>query len=311
MTSAPPAVIAIDVGGTTIKGALIDAAGVVRATEFAPTPRPGAEGAVLGVASRLAAAAPDAGTQAVALGIVAPGIVDPDGVVRVAVNLGWRDLPLERLARETLGMPAMVTHDVRGAGIGELRCGAGIGVRDLAVVQLGTGIASALVVRGEVLTGAGNAAGEVGHVSVVPGGEHCACGQDGCVEAYASGGAIARRYAARTGRAATAEQVVGLLGKDPDADAVWADGIAALARGVLSIVALLDPALVVVGGGVAAAGDLLLDPLRRSVAETLTWRESPPIVGSPLGSEAGRLGAAVLAFDRAGIPVDAAGWRRA
>jgi glucokinase len=310
MTSVPPAVIAIDVGGTTIKGALIDAAGAVRATEIAPTPRPGAEHAVLGVASRLVAAAPEAGIRAVALGIVAPGVVDPDGVVRVAVNLDWRDLPLERMAQEALGMPAMVTHDVRGAGVGELRCGAGIGVRELAVVQLGTGIASALVVGGEVIRGAASAAGEVGHVAVVPGGELCACGQHGCVEAYTSGGAIGRRYAARTGRPTTAEQVVGLLGSDPDADAVWADAITALARGVLSIVALLDPALVVVGGGVAAAGDVLLEPLRRSVAESLTWRESPPIVGSPLGAEAGRLGAAVLAFDRVGIPVDAASWRR-
>ncbi|GMA95508.1 glucokinase [Pseudolysinimonas kribbensis] len=303
--------IAIDVGGTTIKGALVDAAGVVRATEIAPTPRPGAERTVLEVASRLAAAAPGVGTNPVAVGIVSPGIVDPGGVVRIAVNLDWRDLPLAQLAEDALGLPAVVTHDVRGAGVGELRCGAGIGVRDLAVVQLGTGIASALVVHGELVVGAGSAAGEVGHLPVIPGGERCACGQEGCVEAYASGGAIARRYAARTGRPATAEQIVGLLGGDADADAVWAEAITALGRGVLSIVALLDPALVVLGGGVAAAGDALLEPLRGSITGTLTWRECPPIVVSPLGAEAGRLGAAVLAFERAGIPVDAASWRRA
>jgi glucokinase len=166
------------------------------------------------------------------------------------------------------------------------------------VVAIGTGIAAAYVVDGRVLSGAHGAAGEIGHVVVRPDGPPCGCGSAGCLEALASAAAVARRYSERTARQVSAERVGALaaLG-DPDAVAVWQETVDALADGLLTGIALFDPEIVVLGGGLAEAGDALLAPLRTGLKARLTFHREPVLEKAALGGEAGCLGAALLAID--------------
>jgi glucokinase len=157
-----------------------------------------------------------------------------------------------------------MVHDVTAAGTAEWRCGAGRGVDDLAVVVIGTGIAATLVTGGTVVRGGSGQAGELGHVVVRPGGPPCACGQRGCLEAISSARAIADAYAARSGRSVDgAIDVFTRLGRDPVADEIWQEAGDALADALLMVRALLAPSRIVVGGGLAGAGEALLAPVRR------------------------------------------------
>jgi glucokinase len=293
-------VVAVDVGGTTIKGALVDVDGrelrrLDRATGAGQGPAH-----VVRQIHDVAAGLADPGT--VAIGLSVPGIVDGEaGLARMAANLGSRDLPLGRLLTGRLGLPVVLEQDARAATLAELELGHGRGVADLMTVVIGTGIGSGLVVGGRLLTGATSAAGEFGHLPVHPGGERCACGQRGCVEVYASAGGIARRYAASAGAAGTsAAQIVAALGSDPVARRVWAEAVEALALALTASTLLLDPALIVLAGGLSNAGEALLAPLRRGLQEALAWRSAPSLVISPLGDAAGRAGAAILAWRAAG-----------
>jgi glucokinase len=166
------------------------------------------------------------------------------------------------------------------------------------VVPIGTGIAAAHVVDGRVFAGAHGAAGEIGHIVVRPGGPRCGCGQHGCLEAVASASAVARRYAEAAGRTASAEAVAALAASgDPVASAVWRETVDALADGLLVGIALFDPELVVVGGGLAEAGDALLTPLSDALRERITFHREPRLSRAALGDESGCLGAALLALD--------------
>ena len=201
-----------------------------------------------------------------------------------------------------LGVPVVLEHDVRAAGLAECLLGRARGVADCLVVVIGTGIAGVIVSHGVTLRGATALAGEIGHVPVYPDGEMCACGQRGCLETYASGAAIARRYRARRGGAAalSAQDIAAARDTDPVADAVWRDAITALGIALASATMLLDPELFVLGGGLAAAGGALLDPVREELAGRLAWRPAPAVVLSTCGSRAGQLGAAILAWQAAG-----------
>jgi glucokinase len=234
MTDADSAVLAVDVGGTTVKGALVDLHGrplhEVTADTFPVTATPVAD-VVTAVLAELAGLARRSGRPVVGAGVVTPGIVDEStGRVGFAANLGWRDFDLRGHLEQRLAVPVVVGHDVRAAGAAEALLGAARGSRDLAFVALGTGIAAALVTSGAVVTGAGCAAGEIGHMPVYPDGRRCPCGQVGCLEVYASGAAVARRYAELGGRAGrTAEDVVAALGADAAADQAWDEAVRALA----------------------------------------------------------------------------------
>lgn len=297
-------VLAIDVGGTSLKGALVDATGAVRLIRTVPTGTSSDETLqrVRALAAELKRAAARTGLAVCAAGVVAPGLIDEDaGVVRYASTLGWRDVPLKRLLTEDLGLPVAVGHDVRAAGLAEQRFGDTSGRRDAVVVAIGTGVAAALLVDDRIVTGALSAAGELGHIPVRSDGERCTCGQDGCLEVYMSGAGLARRYRRRRpGAVWTAADIVAHLDDDPVAREVWSDGVDALARGIVTVTLLLDPGVIVLAGGVAQAGAALIEPLRRRTAELLAWREAPELRTSTLGPEAGRIGAAVLAFDIAG-----------
>jgi glucokinase len=299
-------VIALDVGGTGIKCALVDAQGAVRHAERHRTDRErGADAVVetiLEVAAGLAETAKDQGHTPTAVGIVVPGIIDEEhGVAVWSANLGFRDVPMKKLVEQRLGLPAALGHDVRAGGLAEARLGAGRGSRHVFFIAIGTGIAAASIVDGRLFTGAHGAAGEIGHIVVRPGGPECGCGQRGCLEIIASAAAVGRRYAERANRPAFAEEVAARAATgDPIAGAVWQETIDALADGLLVGLALFDPEVVVVGGGLAEASDALLDPLRTGLHKRVTFHREPVLRRAALGDEAGCLGAALLALDSIG-----------
>ncbi len=295
-------VVAIDVGGTAMKCALVDPGGVAVYTQrYATGAARGSDAVVatiLDAAEGLVAKGRAGGYRVRAAGLAVPGIVDEAAGVAVwAANVDFRNVPLRRLLHERLGLPTALGHDVRAGGVAEARLGAGRGYGHVLVVPIGTGIAAAQVVHGKAFAGAHGAAGEIGHVAVRPGGHRCGCGARGCLEAEASAAAIGRAYSARIGRPATALDLVGRLA-DGDAVAaeVWAAAIDALADGLRIGLTLFDPEVIVIGGGLAEAGDALIRPLDEALAGKLTFQYRPAVVRAELGDEAGQLGAGLLAL---------------
>ncbi|GIM93531.1 sugar kinase [Paractinoplanes toevensis] len=250
---------------------------------------------ILEIAAGLAARA----ENPIAVGIAVPGVIDEENGVAVwSSNVGFRDVPLRKLLTDRLGLPAALGHDVRVGGLAEARLGAGRGQRYVLFVAIGTGIAAALVVDGKTYGGAHGAAGELGHIVVRPGGTPCPCGARGCLEAVTSARSIGRRYAEISGNPeATAFDVVGRLDQDPAARQVWQEAVDALADGLLTAQALYDVDVLVLGGGLAEAGEALLEPLRGELEKRLTFHRMPRIVKAELGDTAGCKGAALLALD--------------
>lgn len=300
-------VAAVDVGGTRIKAALVDRSGRELVSTTTPTPPDlGAAGALVeAVSTTIDALLRNGAGQGLtvllgACGVVVPGLVDDArGMALFSANLGWRDLQVVVPLEEALGVPVALGHDVRAGLLAETRWGAARGAANVMFVPLGTGIAGALMVDGRVLHADGYA-GELGHVVVEPGGPVCGCGARGCLEAVSSASAVERAYAHRLGRAeqVSAKEIATLVAQgDPDAVAVWAHAVGALARAVVMAVSLTGVDLVLVGGGLAQSGELLLEPLRQEVAGALTFQRPPTIARAVLGDRAGCLGAACLAWD--------------
>ncbi|MDR1711313.1 MAG: ROK family protein [Propionibacteriaceae bacterium] len=282
-------VVAVDVGGTSVKAALVSELPAREILQF-PTPPAGGQDVVAAVISAIEAV----GGSPEAIGLAVPGIVDETaGEVRQAKNLGWEDLPLAALVGERFGLPVGLGHDVRAAALAEYQLGAGQGADRLVFVGIGTGISAAVLVGGRPLNGS---AGEIGHGGAVSG-DLCACGGRGCLESYASAAAIARRYAALTGQqvAGAAEVAQAVSARDRIAQEVWDDAVAGLARELAGIVRLLGEVRIVIGGGLSLAGPALLDPLRETVQALLTVHPAPEILPAAFGDRAGIHGAAMLA----------------
>lgn len=299
MASDRERVVAIDVGGTTIKGAVFDREGCVWDQRRRPTgadrgPEAVSE-SILQVADELAS--PDA--RPAAYGIAVPGLVrESDGMVLEATNLGLHDAPMHELAARRLCAPVAVLHDVRAAALAEGTLGAARGCSDYLLLTLGTGIGAAVVIGGRPYTGAHGVGGELGHVAVDPRGPLCLCGGTGCLEAIASAGAVERRF----GQGIDAEQVADRAASDePAAVGVWREALDALALAIVNYATLLDPELVVIGGGLASAGPRLFDPLRERVRASTRFGEPAPVVRAALGEEAGRFGAAIAAWRAVGL----------
>lgn len=295
-------VLAIDVGGTDMKAALIDADGRIVEVVRRPTPRdadaPGDAviDAVVAVAAEFRLAHPE--IVPAALGLLVPGHVDDvRGVGVFAENLGWRDYPFRDRAAAALGVPVSFSHDVRGAGEAERRLGAAAPYRDAVFMAIGTGIAGAIFLDGRLVTG-GGLVGEMGH-SRVADGPVCVCGGIGCLEAVASAASIARRYNAATGAAvAGAREVLQRAqAADPDAVEVWESALDALALDISHTVALLSPEAVVIGGGLSQAGDALFVPLAERLDAILTFQRRPVLLRARIGENAGVIGAALRARD--------------
>ncbi|HEY8458557.1 MAG TPA: ROK family protein [Actinopolymorphaceae bacterium] len=307
-----PWMIGVDVGGTQIKAALLDATERTVVTQRRPTPtRPEPVlDAVTEVVEELRARAHD---EHVTLGVAVPGILDePRGIAVYSAHFGWRDFPVCELLQARTGLPVALGHDVRAACVAEWRLGAGRADRDscsaLVLVTLGTGIGAGIVTDGRLLRAAGYA-GQLGHVVVDPSGAECGCGQRGCLTTVASASALVRRYAERTHTELSAEQIVRRAANgDPAATAVMDDAVSSLAVALHTVVTLFGPEIVVLGGGLALAGEHLIGPLRRRTYDRLSFQRRPRIVPAALGDIAGAIGAALLGRRLAPTPADEAGW---
>ncbi|WP_460798082.1 ROK family protein [Microbacterium sp. GXF0217] len=297
-------VLAFDVGGTDVKSALFDADGAALGLRRTPTPHLRADPAAaliheLGVlADELRVRHPLVVPQAA--GIVVPGIVDADAGVGVfASNLGWRAAPLRRLAEDRLGLSVAFDHDVRTASWAEYRLGGARGQANVVVLIVGTGIAGAILVDGVPYTASGYA-GEIGH-SPIADGPLCACGGRGCLEAVASAGAIVRRYAAETSTVpeGARDVIARAAAGDAVAARIWDEALDALTLALAQLTAVLAPDAIVIGGGLSRAGGALFDEVRTRLDARLSFHRRPELVPAQLQGDAGLIGAALRARERA------------
>jgi glucokinase len=288
-------VIALDVGGSAMKGAVIDQDGRVAAFHRWPTPRSEGPAAVVDAVLRAIDEMMGCAEGAVAVGLVVPGLVDDlAGIALYSENIGWRDVPFRKLVAENTGLPVGFGHDVRAGGLAERTLGAARGTDDVLFLPIGTGISGAMYVAGALIEN--KYAGEIGHIDVGSG-EPCACGAHGCLETVASGASIAKLYNRATGASAPgAHEVLKLMAAgDHAAATIWDQATDALARALATYTSLLAPELIVIGGGLSGAGEVLLEPLRRRLGELLVWQRNPRIVAAVLGENAACLGAGLLA----------------
>ncbi|GAB0112929.1 ROK family protein [Acidisoma sp. C75] len=296
-----PVALAVDVGGTSFKAALVDGDGAFLRQGREPTAGDRGEAAYQRLEAFVAEMLGRPEGRPEVIGLISPGMEEASGRVLFAANLGWRDFPLAARLAERFGLPVAGGHDVRTAGLAEFLLGAARGERDAALVMVGTGIAAAFLSSGQLIAGGGRMAGEIGHIPIYPDGEPCACGQFGCLETYASAAAVARRYRARGGASALgAAEIAARLAEDGLAAAVWGEAVAALALGLATVTLMLDPAVIVLSGGLADAGERLLPPLRAGLQGRLAWRQAPPLTVSSLGGRGALLGAAILGWQRLG-----------
>jgi glucokinase len=310
-----PLTVGVDVGGTKVLAAVVDGEGHVLALERRPT-----EGHdVRKVEDTIVELVGELGEQydVAAVGIGAAGFVDVTRtVVMFSPHLDWRREPLRAQVAERVRIPVVVDNDANTMALAECRFGAGRGHRFVLCITLGTGIGGALVLDNRVYRGANGMAGEFGHIQVVPDGHRCECGNRGCWEQYASGNALVRD-ARELVRASSpmAQHLRSLVGGDAaaldgpeitqaarDGDPLSVELIADVGRwlgvGLAGMTAAFDPGCIVVGGGVSAAGELLLGPTRHAFSRSLTGRghrEEPVIAQAELGPHAGVIGAADLA----------------
>lgn len=312
--------IGIDIGGTKVAGGLVDTSGriVHRARRDTPhrSKSPGVvEDTIVEVVAELVAAV---GREAIAaVGIGAAGFVAADrATVVFAPHLSWRHEPLRERLHERVSLPIFVDNDANAAVWAEWKFGAAKGESHVMMITLGTGIGGGILMNGEVVRGRFGIAGEFGHMQVVPGGQRCECGNRGCWEQYASGNALVRE--ARSLMTANSPMATDLLDRvhgDPqqltgpliteaaqEGDQTAVELLSEIGTwlgvGIANLAAAFDPGTFVIGGGVSAAGDLLLEPARETFRRQLTGRGYRPeatIVAARLGNEAGLIGAADLA----------------
>ena len=310
--------IGVDVGGTNVKIALVDKKGEIKFPKTVPTrAEMGYEYTIGNIQQSIKDLISEAGIEKSALegiGFGFPGQIDCDkGIVRLAPNIpGWVNVPISEIMQKEFNVPVKVDNDVRCAALAELNYGAGVGCKNLICITVGTGIGSGLIINGKIVRGASNAAGEIGHIKLeMHDGLLCGCGDRGCLEAYASGPSIvamAKEYV-MGGKSAKFREIAGSIDAITPAIVAQAanegDAVAKkifeimgeyIGIGLTSVVNLLNPEKIVIGGGVADAGDILLEPLRK----TLKSRTMPiqggavEVVPAQLGNTAGIIGSSLL-----------------
>lgn len=310
--------VGVDVGGTKILAIAVDDTGRRIGNEVRrPTPR-GSDAlfdAMVGAVLEVRASAGD--LEAVGVGV--PGLVDRNGRLAVGPNLpGVVDLSIRDELQARLDLPVAVDNDATCATWAEVQSGAAKGAAEAFMVTLGTGIGGGVVSGGVLQRGANGFGGEPGHMVVDPKGPPCPCGRRGCWERFASGSGLGRlaREAAESGRGGRFVELAGgdpddvrgehvtraALDGDPDALAVFQEFGWWAALGIANLVNLLDPEIVVVGGGLVGAGDIVMNPIRAafpSLVLAAEHRPQVPIVPAQLGNDAGAIGAALIGFDRA------------
>jgi len=311
--------LGIDIGGTKIDSALIDSSGNILASHYKlidddkSPPK-----VILDLIESINACQQMSGVKVSAIGLAVAGQIDRvEGVVRYSPNLpAWQNVPLRRELENIFNIPVTVNNDVRTITWGEWKYGAGQGINDLVCLFVGTGIGGGVVSNGKLLEGCTNTAGELGHITVVAGGRKCSCPNEGCLEAYAGGWAIAERArdAVRANPEAgkTILSIAGNIEKitsitvsqayrkaDPLAQRLVKDTARYLAAGIVSIVNAFNPCLIIIGGGVIQGLPELVDLARSKIMSQAlqTPRENLRITLPALGNKAGVIGAAALARD--------------
>lgn len=314
MSADPAQAVGIDIGGTKTAALRVSPDGRVWARHVVPTPAHDMQ-ATMDTLIEVARAVLSPDVRVVGVG--AAGLVEAaTGRLTFAPNLAWRNAPLADHVWEELGLPALADNDNNAAVWGELRAGAARGRSDVLFAGVGTGIGGGIVVGGRLLHGAHGFAGEIGHIVVDPDGPLCGCGNHGCWEQIASGHALTR-----AGREAARQHPQSLIARmcggdparvsgplvtdaahagDPVARGILARVGEHLGRGLAGLVNVLDPEIVVVGGGVASAGDFVLEPARevfRRSVEAPAHRPEIPLLAAELGPDAAAVGAALLALE--------------
>jgi glucokinase len=306
--------IGIDIGGTKIAGALVDESGQIVNELRVPTPveDPAAlVDAVVGVIRELRA-----DHEVLGAGVAMAGFIDAaQSAVIYGTNFGWKNFPLKAEIEAKLDIPVIIENDANAAAWAEYRFGAGRGYQHMVMLTLGTGVGGAVIVDGRMLRGGFGVAGELGHMRVVPNGVECGCGQHGCIESYASGTALVRtarelvasgdplgarlsELAEQAGELTGVQVYEAILEGDAGARKLLADVGSWTGQAIASLSAILDPQIVVIGGGVSAAGELLLGSIRDAYRKHMPaagFRPELKIVTAEFVNDAGVVGAADLA----------------
>lgn len=311
--------IGIDVGGTNVKIALVDDNGKIIYSNSVPTyAKMGYEYTVNNIKQAIKDLMKETNTtpsDIEGIGFDFPGQVDcKTGVVKLAPNIpGWVNVPIAQMIEDEFHIPTRIDNDVRCAALGELKFGAGRGCENFICITVGTGIGSGIVINGKVVRGATNASGELGHIKLqMNGGPICGCGDTGCLEAFASGPAIVamaqeyikggkstkfREMAAVEGGEITPYMVAKAAEEgDPVAKRIFEIVGEYIGIGLTSVINLLNPERVIIGGGVAESGELLLGPIRKTIKERamVVAGNAVEIVPAQLGNSAGVIGASML-----------------
>ena len=309
--------IGLDVGGTTFKAGVVTQDGRIVHKDAMPTgiERPYQE-IIADMAALCKKVAADAGiemSEIQSIGVGVPGLFDnKTGMIPFCTNLGWHDIPFVAEMKKHLDTPVYGDNDATVAGLAESVAGVSAGIRDSVFLTLGTGVGGGIIIDGKPYSGAHGCGSEIGHMMIKMGGELCTCGNYGCFERYASATAIIREA-----RKAVAEHpessMLAACGGDPEklnakividaakagdaaAKAVFGGYVQALAVGIINIINMLDPEVIVLGGGVSAAGEFLLNAVREAVKPMVFFKTMPyaRIELAQLGNDAGIIGAAML-----------------
>ncbi|MBB6674417.1 ROK family protein [Cohnella nanjingensis] len=304
----------IDLGGTKLLAVIVDAQGNVLASDEQPTH---ADQGAEKVIKRMVALVNGLLGERYALsgvGVATAGTLNPNGgIIEIATNLGWRDVPLGRELERLLGVTVTVENDANAAAYGEWKAGAGIGTQDCVFITVSTGIGGGIVSGGKLVRGFTASAGELGHITIDWNGPQCPCGNVGCLELYASGTAIGRAAAAAAeADPARGARMLALAGGgkmtsrhaseaakdgDPLAVEVLREAGRALGAGLVSMIHIANPELIILGGGASHIGEPLLGPMREMVGERVigSMGRGVRIVPPTLGTKAGAIGAALMA----------------
>lgn len=299
--SGPGPIVALDVGGTTVKGA-VDTGSGARAHRRWRTPREQGPDAVvatvLDAAQELVELTREvAGRPPARIGMACLGLVDPVmGVAVLSAATGWTEVPLAALVRARTGVPVSLVHDVGAAALAEAHHRPR-SVAPLFFLAIGTGIGGATIIDGRPVLGGHHRPGEIGHVGVPGCDELCGCGRRGCLELVASAAGLVRGYVGRTGQEVSGAVEIARRADagDRDAAAVWERGVGALVDALTACSLVLDPDVIVIGGGVALAGEQLIRPIQDGLTERLGVLGAPTVETARLGDNAALSGAFLAA----------------
>lgn len=309
--------IGVDVGGTNVKIALVDSKGHIAYSNSVPTrAEMGYQYTLSNIKSVIYTSLKETNItkdQVEGIGIGCPGQIDSDnGIVRILPNIpGWINIPVSKIMEEEFGLKTKVDNDVRCATLGEYNFGAGKGAKNLICITVGTGIGSGIILNGQLVRGASMSAGELGHLILQNSdGPICGCGNTGCLEAFASGPSIVKmaqdyimggkssKFKEMAVNTPITPQIISEAAKLGDEVAKTIFSITGNWIGIAlsSVVNLLNPELIIIGGGVAEAGDLLFDPIRETIKKRAlkSASEAVKVVPAELGESAGVVGASLL-----------------